>query len=104
MVFTSGAFKDRSMFELFIDLATGRQRVEEIDPLEVVVHGSTLDVVGGSRRATVLRMLQGIWGHTTIRAPCHLFAPTDPKVASRFRAKDTTTGGAGILFHGRQQE
>ncbi|OLQ06047.1 hypothetical protein AK812_SmicGene10710 [Symbiodinium microadriaticum] len=104
MVFTSGAFKDRSMFELFIDLATGRQRVEEIDPLEVVVHGSTLDVVGGSRRATVLRMLQGIWGHITIRAPCHLFHPTDPKVASRFQAKDTTTGGAGILFHGRQQE
>ncbi|CAE7204171.1 unnamed protein product [Symbiodinium sp. CCMP2592] len=34
MVFTSGAFKDRSMFELFIDLATGRQRVEEIEPLE----------------------------------------------------------------------
>ena len=26
--------EDRSMFELFIDLATGRQRVEEIDPLE----------------------------------------------------------------------
>ena len=69
-----------------------------------MVHGSTLDVVGGSRRATVLRMLQGIWGHITIRAPCHLFHPTDPKVASRFQAKDTTTRGAGILFHGRQQE
>ena len=70
----------------------------------MVVEDGTLDVVGGSRRATVLRMLQGIWGHATVRAPCHLFAPTDPKVASRFRAKDTQTNGTGILFHGRQQE
>ncbi|CAE7376215.1 unnamed protein product [Symbiodinium pilosum] len=113
MVFTSGDFKDRqdlsmhpdrSIFELLVDLATGRQSVADIEPLEVVVEDGTLDVVGGSRRATVLRMLQGIWGHATVRAPCHLFAPTDPKVASRFRAKDTQTNGTGILFHGRQQE
>ena len=69
----------------------------------MVVEDSRLDVVGGSCRAAVLRMLQGIWGHATVRAPCHLFAPTDPKVASRFKAKDTTTRGTGILFH-RQQE
>ena len=71
---------------------------------QVVVDGTRLVIVGGSRRATILLMLQAIRRHVAIRAPCYLFAPTDFQVANRFRARDTTTDGLGILFHGQQQE
>ncbi|OLQ15466.1 Regulator of nonsense transcripts 1-like [Symbiodinium microadriaticum] len=104
MAFSSGDFKDHSMLELFFDLVSGRKSSKDIQPLDVVVAAGKLEVVSGSRRLTILNWLQAQWKHIAVHAPCYLFAPGDPKVASRYRAKDTSTGGTGILLHPGKKE
>ena len=54
-----------------------------------------------------LSSLQGIWRHTTVHAKCRLYGPDDPKVSSRFSAKDTSVAlkdGVGIHLNGHQRE
>ena len=63
--------------------------------------------VTGNRRGVALSSLQGIWRHTTVHAKCRLYGPDDPKVSSRFSAKDTSVAskdGVGIHLNGHQRE
>lgn len=51
--------------------------------------------------------LQGIWRHTTVHAKCRLYGPDDPKVSSRFSARDRSVAlkdGVGIQLNGHQRE
>ncbi|CAE7686907.1 unnamed protein product [Symbiodinium sp. CCMP2456] len=104
MTFTSGDYKDRSVYELFHDLASGRLKPEDIEPLDVMVDGAKLLIMRGSRRGAMLSSLQGMCRHKTVFAPCRLFDRTDPRISNRLHALDSSFNGVGLQMHGHQPE
>ena len=81
-----------------------RQRPEEIEPLQVVADERGLHIVRGHRRGLALGMLQGIWRHRTVWAPCRLYRAEDPVVARQFADMDTELDGLGVHLHGKHSE
>ena len=92
------------MLELFYDMLRERQRPEDVEPLHVVVDERGLHIVRGHRRGLVLSMLQGVWRHRTVVAPCLLYDAKDPVVARQFSDMDTAVDGLGLHLHGRHSE
>ena len=81
-------------------MLSGRQKPEDIEPLQVVVNDHGLHIVRGHRRGQALCALQGMWRHEIVRAPCRLYGPTDPEVASPFANMDTRVAGLAVQLHG----
>eukprot|EP00438_Fugacium_kawagutii_P029662 Skav231652 [mRNA] locus=scaffold4482:156678:159169:- [translate_table: standard] len=81
-------------------MLSGRQRPEQVEPLQVVVDEHGLHIVRGHRRGLALCALQGMWRHRTVLAPCRLYGPTDAEVAGQFVLKDTAVDGLGLQLHG----
>ena len=96
--------QDASVFELIYDILSGRQRSDEVEPLDVAVDERGLHIVRGHRRGLALGMLQGIWRDRTVLAPCCLYDAKDPKVASQFADMDTQVDGLAVQLHGKRAE
>eukprot|EP00438_Fugacium_kawagutii_P029665 Skav231655 [mRNA] locus=scaffold4482:207321:210741:- [translate_table: standard] len=95
------AVQGASVYELLHDMLSGRQRPEDVEPLQVVVdEGGLHHIVRGHRRGFALSLLQGGWRHRTVRAPCLLYGPKDAEVAEQFLRKDTTLDGLALHLHG----
>ena len=95
--------EDRSVYEFFHDLISGRQRPQTLPPLEVVADGEPLALFSLSNRRTLMLLCyQASKRHECIRVPCKLFAPRDSQVALRYSARDSLHGhGLGIELHGK---
>ena len=93
------------MYELLHDLISRRQAPEQLEPLEVVLDGETPELYSLSNRRTwALLSFQASCRHEAVKVPCKLFCPTDPAVAQRYAARDTTAKlgwGLGLLLHGK---
>ena len=96
--------QDASVYELIHDMLSGRQRPEDVQPLQVVVDDRGLHIVRGHRRGLALCALQGIWRDRTVLAPCLLYNAQDFEVASQFANKDTLVDGLAMQLHGKCPE
>ena len=96
-------FEDRSVYEFFQDLISGRKRPQMLQPLEVVVDGDPVALFSLSNRRTLMLLCyQASRRHECIRVPSRLFAPRDSQVAARYSARDSLHGhGLGIELHGK---
>ena len=93
------------MYELLHDLISRRQAPEQLEPLEVVLDGETPELHSLSNRRTwALLSFQASCRHEVVKVHCKLCCPTDPAVAQRYAARDTTIKlgwGLGLLLHGK---